>query len=290
MSIAVRLVLMLYATGLNIGAVNANVYEEQTDLRLVSVGGSVTEILFAVGATPHIVASDTSSLYPEDAQKLPKVGYYRQLSIEGVLSLEPTKLFAANGAGPSSVLEQLKSAGVGISVFEQPRTVLGLLSLIKEVGQAAGLQTNAIVLANKIEEQLTQLENIIQSADARVVFLMSASDRGLMAAGANTVPNLIMEIAGVENPYNMIEGFQPVSVESFLAINPTHVLIASHRTGGMSAQELCKQAVLKQWAASQGCNLRIVDPLLFLGMTPRLPEAVKEFAAFVVPETYAASE
>jgi iron complex transport system substrate-binding protein len=288
MSSAVRLVLMLYVIALN--SVTAYANEEKTVVRLVSVGGSVTEILFAVGAKPHIVATDTSSLYPIEAQELPKVGYYRQLSIEGVLSLEPTKLFAANGAGPSSVLEQLKNAGVNVSVFEQPKTVPGLMSLIREVGQAAGLQTNANMLANKIEEQLIKVTNISQSSGARVVFLMSASDRGLMAAGANTVPNLIMEIAGVENPYNMIDGFQPVSVESFLAINPTHVLITSHRTGGMSAQDLCKQAILKQWAASQGCNLHIVDPLLFLGMTPRLPIAVKEFASFVVPAKYVGSE
>lgn len=288
MGSVVRLVLMLCVIGIHSGTAYSN--EEKTDVRLVSVGGSVTEILFAVGGKPHIVATDTSSSYPIDAQKLPKVGYYRQLSIEGVLSLEPTKVFAANGAGPSSVLEQLKSAGIGIRVFEQARTVPGLMSLIREVGQAAGLQSNANVLANKIEEQLIKVENISQSSGARVVFLMSASDRGLMAAGVNTVPNLIMEIAGVENPYNILDGFQPVSVESFLAINPTHVLIASHRTGGMSAQELCKQAVLKQWAVSQGCNLHIVDPLLFLGMTPRLPQAVKEFAGFVVPVKYAGSE
>lgn len=284
----VRLVLMFNLIGLSIGSAYAN--EDDTSVRLVSVGGSVTEILFALGAKPHIVATDTSSSYPIDAQKLPKVGYYRQLSIEGVLSLEPTKLFAANGAGPASVLEQLKSAGVGINVFEQPRTVPGLISLIREVGQAVGLQTNANMLANKVADQLSKVTNISQSSGARVVFLMSASDRGLMAAGANTVPNLIMEIAGVANPYSMIDGFQPVSVESFLAINPTHVLITSHRTGGMSAQELCKQAVLKQWAASQGCDLHIVDPLLFLGMTPRLPKAVKEFGGFVRPAKYAGSE
>lgn len=288
MSSGIRLLLMICVIGINNLKAYAN--EDQSDNRLVAVGGSVTEILFALGANARLVATDTSSLYPVDAQKLPKVGYYRQLSIEGVLSMQPTSLFAAKGVGPASVIEQLKSAGVQINVFEQPRTVPGLLSLITAIGRAADLQADANVLANSVEKQVSEIKNISQRSGARAVFLISANDRGLMAAGKNTVPNLIMEIAGLENPYNMIDGFKFVSLESFLAIAPTHVFIASHQTGGMLAPDLCQQAILKQWSASQGCNLHIVDPLLFLGMTPRLPIAVKEFAAFVSPIKFMGSQ
>jgi iron complex transport system substrate-binding protein len=55
------------------------------------------------------------------------------------------------------------------------------------------------------------------------------------------------------------------------------VLISAHRTGGLSASELCKQPALERWAQAQGCNLHIVDALLFLGLTPRLPIAVGQF-------------
>jgi len=270
--------------------ISVDALEQTTNDSVVSVGGSVTEILFALGANEQIVATDTSSSFPVEAQKLPKVGYYRQLSAEGVLSRAPSEVYAVQGAGPNQVLEQIRNAGVQVHIFEQARTVDGLLSLIRQVGKVANLEANADKISKQVEQALLDIHSIRQASEKRVVFLMSANDRGLMAAGKNTVPNLIMEIAGLENPYHMIEGFQPISVESFLAVNPTHVLIASHRTGGMSASQLCKQAALQQWASTQGCNLYSVDPLLFLGMTPRLPQAVEQLANLVSAETYARSE
>ena len=60
---------------------------EVTDAsRIVSIGGAVTEILYALGLDKNIVAIDTTSLYPPQAlQEKPNVGYMRQLSPEGVL-------------------------------------------------------------------------------------------------------------------------------------------------------------------------------------------------------------
>ena len=253
-----------------------NAYSLPSD-RIVSVGGSVTEILYALGAQQQIVAADTSRLYPEQVSQLPKVGYYRQLSVEGVLAMQPTHLFAAMGAGPNEVLTQLSNAGVQVHVFEQARTVAGLLNMIREIGQQAGLQAQAEQLQKHVNDQLSAIKKINIKPEQRAVFLMSASERGIMAAGKNTVPNLIMNIVGLPNPYDNIEGFKPVSIESFLAISPTQVLISAHRPGGLSASELCKQPALERWAQAQGCNLHIVDALLFLGLTPRLPIAVGQF-------------
>jgi iron complex transport system substrate-binding protein len=81
--------------------------------RIVAVGGDVTEILYALGADALIVATDTTSLYPSAALQTPKVGYLRSLAAEGILSLEPTLVIAAGGAGPPETLAQLRDAGVG---------------------------------------------------------------------------------------------------------------------------------------------------------------------------------
>jgi iron complex transport system substrate-binding protein len=259
--------------------------------RIVSAGGSVTEILFALSynqaVKPHIVAIDTSSSFPAATQALPKVGYYRQLSVEGVLSARPTRVFAAKGAGPVNVLEQLEQAGVEVLLFEQAKTVQGLMALIEQIGAQAGLIDSAKQLLNNLQSQLNKLQQHRLSTKTPVVFLMSASERGLMAAGNNTVPHLVMELAGLDNPFGKLEGFKTISVESFLAIGPKKVLIAAHTTGGLSAQEMCRQPALKLWAAVHGCNVHLVDPLLFLGLTPRLPKAVETFIEIVSPSEQA---
>ena len=56
---------------------------------VVTVGGPVTEIVYALGEQDRIVARDTTSVYPPEANQLPDVGYMRRLSPEGVLSVNP---------------------------------------------------------------------------------------------------------------------------------------------------------------------------------------------------------
>ncbi|MFP3787446.1 ABC transporter substrate-binding protein, partial [Burkholderia sp. SIMBA_024] len=58
--------------------------------RIVSIGGDVTEIAFALGAGDEIIARDSTSLQPEAVKPLPDVGYMRQLNAEGILALKPT--------------------------------------------------------------------------------------------------------------------------------------------------------------------------------------------------------
>ena len=72
--------------------------------RVLSIGGDITEILYALGKQDAIVAVDATSQYPDSALKDKKnVGYMRALSTEGVLSINPTLIFASEGAGPPPV-------------------------------------------------------------------------------------------------------------------------------------------------------------------------------------------
>jgi iron complex transport system substrate-binding protein len=248
----------------------------------------VTEILFALGLDEQIVATDTSSLYPIAATRLPKIGYYRQLSTEGVLSTQAKTLFAASGAGPEGVIRQLRQVGVKTHVFKQEKSLEGLYHLIGDIGEQANKTLEAKALQKKIANELEQLPGL-SGKELRPVFLMSANERGLMAAGRNTVPHLIMTTAGARNPFSEIQGYKTVSLESFLSIAPTHVFIPAHQTGCKSAKEMCAQPALSKWASKHGCHVYIVDSLLFLGLGPRLPQAVTEFVNIAENKTPNAS-
>ena len=81
--------------------------------RIVSVGGAVTEILYALGLEARVVAVDTTSLFPPRAlREKPNVGYMRQLSPEGVLGLAPSLILASESAGPKATLRVLEAAAI----------------------------------------------------------------------------------------------------------------------------------------------------------------------------------
>ena len=102
--------------------------------RIVCVGGAITEIVFALGAGAHVIAVDTTSLYPGRAvAPLPKVGYLRQLSVEGLLSTRPDLILADVDAGPKNVLDQLQSMGAPLAHFHAEHSVAALHAL-RELG------------------------------------------------------------------------------------------------------------------------------------------------------------
>ena len=79
--------------------------------RLITLGGSITEIVYALGAEAQLVGTDSTCFYPPAAAKTPKVGYFRQLSAEGILSLRPDVIVGTDDIGPPAVIDQVGSAG-----------------------------------------------------------------------------------------------------------------------------------------------------------------------------------
>ena len=86
--------------------------------RIAVAGGSLVEILYALGEQDRIVAVDSTANYPAAATALPQIGYVRNLSAEGLLSLSPTLVLGEHDMGPPAVVEQLE--GVGIDLLHVP--------------------------------------------------------------------------------------------------------------------------------------------------------------------------
>lgn len=144
--------------------------------RIVSVGGELTEIVYALGAEARLVGVDTTSQWPTATRALPKVGYMRTLSAEGVLSLAPTLVLATTHAGPPVVLAQLREAGVPLLVLPAEPSLAGAESKIRGVADALGLESQGEVLVRTLRSRVERaLAGIPAGAGPRVVFLMGLS-------------------------------------------------------------------------------------------------------------------
>src|SRR5690606_22824512 len=99
--------------------------------RIVSTGGSITEIAYALGEQDKLVARDSTSLYPEAALKLPDVGYMRQLSPESVLSVDPSGLLVVEGSGPKETIDVLKKASIPFITVPETYDHAGILEKIR---------------------------------------------------------------------------------------------------------------------------------------------------------------
>lgn len=253
-------------------AISNNLHNE----RIVVAGGSLTEIIYELGEEKAIVGVDDTSQYPAQAREIPSVGYYRSLNVEGVVSVSPTQLILLQGSGPKNVIVQLEALGINTIHINNPKTVDGLLHTIEQVATAVNKDEKGKALAQRVAQNTKDIANSSKVKGTKAVFLMAASERGLMAAGSNTTPQLIFNLLGIENPFANLSGFKNISSESLAASRPDLILIASHTSKGQDIATLCRSPQLTLWAKEVGCNLERVDSLKFLGLTPRLPQALSD--------------
>lgn len=268
-------------------AVAALPVHAQQPPRIVSVGSSITEIIYDLGAEKLLVGVDTTSLYPEAARKLPQVGYMRALSAEGVLSLKPTLIIATTAAGPAGALDQLKATGIEIMILPDKYDYDSVVTKIAAIGKVAGKISEADSMIARGREAMKSLADRLATAKShpRVLFLLSMSGGAPQAAGRDTAAAGIIKLAGGINAVDGYSGYRPLTPESVIASNADYVLVTRQTVQAMGGrQAILDQPSLNRTPAGKAGKIIEFDTLLLLGFGPRTPEAATELAMALHPD------
>lgn len=244
--------------------------------RVVSLGGAVTEIVVALEQGHRLVARDATSTWPPEVEGLTDVGYMRSLSPEGVLSVAPDLILAAEGAGPAQAVAMLRAARVPYVDVPEATDGAGVLEKIAVVAEALGVPDRGAALAEGLAAELDRLEGLRAGVDrpARVLFVLSMRGGRLMASGTGTGADGIIRLAGGANVITEFEGYRLLSDEAVLAASP-EVVLMMERGGGhaMADDELFAHLALRTTPAGQARRLVRMDGLLLLGFGPRTAQA-----------------
>lgn len=247
--------------------------------RLVTIGAPVTEIVAALGEGDAIVATDTTSHFPPQVEGLPRVGYMRSLAAEGLLSLSPTHLLAQDGSGPPHVLEQIAALGVRVTLVPERPDLDGLKAKVTLIANAIDRQAAGDALNARLADRFAALPRPAATRGAATLCLIHAGTGAPMAAGAGTVADLLIGLAGGHNAMAALKDYQPLSVEAAIAAQP-QALLVSHATiaqaGGLDA--LLALPVVAPTPAAATRRVAVVDGSLLLGLGPRTPDAVQALA------------
>lgn len=271
--IAVR-ILILLATLWLIHVPRIDAAESTSIQRIVSVEGSITEILFALGAADRVVAVDSTSQHPRAARDLPQVGYLRALSAEGILAQRPQLVLMTEDAGPPAVITQLRDAGLDLQSISNRFDIDGVVEKIQAVAALIGAESPARRLVDGLREQWAERRpQLPATAPARVLFLLSAGTGPLLASGSDTAADSIVRLSGHRNAVHGFSGYKPIAAEALLASDPDVILMSTRSyeiAGGLSG--LSRAPGL---AALPDLERRVVtlDGMLMLGFGPRVVEA-----------------
>jgi heme transport system substrate-binding protein len=254
--------------------------------RIVSIGGAITEILYALGFEDRLAGVDSTSFYPAAALRdKPNVGYMRQLSAEGVLGLNPSLVLAAQGSGPKETIDVLEAAKVPLVLVPETFSEAGLIDKIKLVGHAMGADKRAECLAEIVSGDLAQLRELRAKVTrpVRVMFVMSLLNGRAMAAGRSTAANEIIAMAGAVNAIDGYDGYKIINDEAIVAAKPDVVLSIQRGKDSVDAEAVYIHPAFALTPVAANKTFISMEGLYLLGFGPRTAAAARDLSIKLYP-------
>jgi len=245
--------------------------------KIITLGGNITETVYALGEGAKLVGVDVSSLYPAEVEALPKVGYYRQISAEGIISLGPTVIIGSDAVGPADALEKIKKVGIPVQVLSSKKTLAGAQERITGIAKLLNKETEGKKLIDNMNAELAKVNK--PNTKPKVLFIYARGAGSVNVAGTATSAEEMITLAGGINAVSEYEGYKPINSEAIIAAAPDVILMTARgleSIGGIDA--VAKLQGISLTPAGKEKKIIAMDDLLLLGFGPRTGQAVQELA------------
>ncbi len=256
--------------------------------RIVSIVPAVTEMLFAIGAGPQVVAVSSFDNWPPDARSLTRVGALLDPDIERILRLRPDLVIVY---GTQSEVET-KLTRAGIPTFPY---VLGgldnLMATIRRLGPLVGRAAEADQVANRLQARFDAIRARVAGTRRPRTLLVFGHEPGTLraidASGGVGFLSDIVALSGGDNVFGS-EKRESVRVgtESILAAAP-EVIIDIHYGHTLSPEQIDRdRAAWNTLSAVPAVQMGRVALLVgdqFVVPGPRLADAAEAIADIIHP-------
>lgn len=257
--------------------------------RIVSMNGDLTEIIYELGAGDRVVGIDLTTTYPPEATALPDVGLGRDLNVEAIIGLSPTIVIGDTQIEPESAIEQLRTAGIPVVILQTEVTLEGVPRKIENMGEILGLEAEAEALAERVQREIDEALALAEQATTspRAAYMYVRGPETLLLFGNGMPTHFLIEAANAVDAAGEVGVFfaQNLQAEKLVEAAPD-VLITPIQgfeiLGGLDAF-LALPGVADTPAGRSGTVLTY-DEALFLGMGPRVGEALRQLVLDLHPE------
>lgn len=260
-----------------------NKKSEKTEInRIVSLGPSATEILYAIGAEKQLVARTDFCNYPLEAKSKPSAGGFApgSISIESIVKFEPDMVYLFSGMH-DELIKPLE--GLGIKVFvSSADSVAAVKDEIIQVGTMTGHSAEAKKVVDQMNETIAEVRNksaAIRKGENCPTVFWQIWDEPLMSVGKNTFINDIITLAGGENIFGQEEAAYPiVSDEAVIACKPNFIFITNVSENYSSTNN---KILFYAMTKNSNSSVHYINDDKFARPGPRCAKAIKELSDII---------
>lgn len=251
--------------------------------KIITAGGTVSEIVAALGFKEQIIGTDITSTYPADLQQLPSIGYRNQIKAEGILALGPDLVLAEEGYLTPDVVQQLEATGIVLRFFKKPQQISQTYDLINELGKFLEVEEKAATLTANLRADEAALTAYLElnptEVRPRVAFVMTRGLETVFLAGEETFAASVIEMAGGEFTGKGFKDFIPLTPEAIVSINPDYLLFFESGLTMIGGKDAVSQIRgIDQTTAFQKQQILAFDGHYLSGFGPRIAAAALDLA------------
>jgi iron complex transport system substrate-binding protein len=252
--------------------------------KIITAGGTITEVVNELGFGDQIIATDITSTYPETMKKLPSIGYRNQIKAEGILALGPDLVLIEEGYLSPDVVEQLKAAQVEIHSFVKPVSVTESKKLVTDLADFFDKKEKGEEINAGIEKDIKELNDFLASQNSRpkAVFVMARGPETVFIAGDKTFAKEMFDLVQVETVATGFDEFAPLTPESLVSMNPEYLVFFESGIQSLGGNEgLIQIQGIDQTTAFKENQIVALDGQYLSGFGPRVGKAALELAKAV---------
>jgi cobalamin transport system substrate-binding protein len=273
----VPLLLLLALLAAGCGRDGSTSQEPAAARRIVSMSPTATEMLFAIGAGPQVVAVDSNSNYPKEAPKTDLSAY--QPNLEAIAGYKPDLVVYSDDPGELGA----GLAKLGIPAMKQPAAT-GLddtYAQLDQLGKATGHAAEAAKVTATMRAEIAKI--VAAGRPERHLTYYHELDKNLYSATSKTFIGQLYGLLGMENIADAADkdksGYPQLSAEYVVKADPDLIFLADTKCCGQSAKTVAARDGWDQITAvkSGGVVELYVDVASRWG--PRVVDFLKTIAA-----------
>lgn len=260
----------------------------EKEWRIVSLNGTITELLYEFELGDKVVGVDVTSTYPVAAKSITNLGHSSQLNTEAILSLKPNLILIDEKMVGNKALSSLESSGIKIQTIKIPQTIDGSLEVAQQLEKVLDKKLATDALKAKIAENKQKLATILGAATTKpkVLFIYARGAQAMMVAGTNTFAESVIQLAGGNPIVQEFDGFKPLTPEALLEYQPEAILMFDSGLASLSDEANDKSGEeqlfgipgILETPAGKNRFIISMEGLYLSGFGPRASDAILELA------------
>lgn len=251
--------------------------------RIVSLTPATTEIAFALGAGPRVIATTDFDDYPPEATGLAHVATFDSVDVEKIVGLKADLVIAGgNSFNKPSAIQRLRDLGVPVLTV-YAKDVAGVLADIRLVGKAIGEEAAAGDLAASMRAEIDQIAAATASLPhPRTFYELDATKDIYGPADGSFVVGMITLAGGDPITTGSTTVFS-IPLERLVGADPEVIVLGDAAYGTTPAIVRARSGWATMSAVKSGA-IRPVNDIVITRPGPRLVEGLRDLARAIHPD------